>query len=354
MDSHTFNYQEAFGSFLRHTKQKKILANVFHNFLNALGKETLLGRKDGQVNKALTVLDLGCGEGDIIINFIQNTLPTEEDFADKISLTSDFPLPLSFVINYFGVDLDTTYIEAVRRSLSTDVRVSDMEIVSANVFQKDFLKTFTSPPRAIKIIIGSHLLYSAKGESNIHAFVENITKALDMNGLALLIHETQNSDIITIGRQFGYPDIYNCTEYVTKSCFSLQPQVDLITIPVPSQLHFQSMSGTLWQHMKDIFRHSPLENIPSFKENKRLLEFIVKRNLHSLADEGLLAHYVEVVQDTINRNGGFLTIRSELQILLSPEHTPDFKTAAKHAAQYTMAHLDTTQEQTIVYEVRGK
>lgn len=317
------SYNERFAAFLKHTNQKAITAHILESLLLQLKDKTAILSED-----ALSVLDVGCGEGTLAKQVVQ---------ALRKAYDGN--------IHYTGLDYNTSFVEKFEAALSVFPSV----IVTAK--QADAFSAEPFDIASANIALASHMIYHSylpgdaeTSHDKAQCFVTNIIGALKRDSVALMIHEAGNSDMRKLGTTYGSPLMPDAP--ATIGAIGKKEGVTLMTIPFDAELRFPTLKDKYWNLLKSSANHRLAKQISETNTALLLLGFVVQRDLAALEAEGKLGDFVEDVRSILEANGNnCLIVRSQIQVLLSQEKSLGFDNTVKECCERVTAGIPAIQKQ---------
>lgn len=261
-----------FLAFLKHTDQKSITAKkigeIFDGYvLNHTG------------NKPLSILDIGCGEGEFL--YLVTTV------AKRLSL--------SLLV---GMDVSEVFLRRAWQRFADGKYVK--QFIQADCFNFDF-----STLRKFNIALLSHVLYYCK---DIKALLSTVLSALSDDGIMVLTHETKMSTPRQIREKFGADVLTDIPENVNAVCAELG--VNVTEVDLVSHITFD---GDLARLLVGLKTFSDVSSKLS-KDDILLLEFMAQASLQSMESRGDLEFYLKDVQKICHDNQGRVPVISSIQI----------------------------------------
>lgn len=261
-----------FSTFLKYTNQKKVTAEALKSIL--VEYQSLPNTGDN-----IRFLDIGCGEGELSKHVI-NT------FTDKK------------ITHFTAIDKDETFLEQTQQDLDAEI---DIKMIKADCF--DFNYALLTK---YELILASNILYYCK---DISAFIISSFKALEDNGVYILIHESGSSTPKTLRKKYK-ANISGDIPATIKN-YTDENKITIRDNEVSSYISFNSDLSRL---LNGISTANELKtNIHS--DDYLLLEFIAQTSMEILEHKGYLVNYLEDIELISAQHNNRIPITSSIQIL---------------------------------------
>ena len=223
------SYSERFLTFLGHTNQKIITSRLIEILLSALNAYTGLLDKN-----IVSMLDFGCGEGTLAKQLIRLLRQLHRKG-----------------IHYTGLDHQHGFVIAIKESLSSlEDPLLKVDAYQANLFSNQPLHA-----SRVDIVVASHMLYYCYDPNDLdishhkaRAFMKTVFDSLLHNSIAIMIHESCESDVRELGTRFGSMIMPDPPGIIDDIC--QEGQVVRVAIPFQSLLRFPELSDTKWKALE--------------------------------------------------------------------------------------------------------
>jgi SAM-dependent methyltransferase len=318
------SYDDRFESFLNYTNQKILTGILLENFFANLKSQEVIFAGDDPVK----LLDIGCGEG---------TNATE--MAQAIKKTHVCK------IDYQGLDYNANFIA------STKMRLNRQDIFSSVIANTaDAFSGKTLADNKVDLAIASHVVYHAydpenKGQENakVQNFLQGVHSSIAKNGIAILIHESSESDPNKLRDGFDSRLMPNTDMKISQAAETLG--LCIRNLAFDTKLNFPALSEDEWAQLKNPSSYKTATFKEGFKQVLNLVGFVVQRDLNDLCKSGQLADFIDGVKSQIDKNGGFLIIKCNMQVLLSNDRDKDVEAKVVSALAATKDQLPNIEQE---------
>lgn len=222
-----------------------------------------------------------------------------------------------------------------------------------------------------QLFLGSHFLYFAKHRhdaesdpqvkdtkinNDIHTFMCSVMNSLDKNGMAILYHDGEGSDIYGkdgIGGQFGN-SMTDAPQRI--AAIASQMGLNLVSVKVPSRQFFPPLDEQTIESFKDLKNWD--KYTPGSKEAMWLKKFLFALDelaifaadgqvislggANALEARGTLAKAVQATKDMLDKNGGYMPMLAQMQIIYENR---ELSTVIETAARAVEAQMPDIQQE---------
>ncbi|MBL0319349.1 MAG: class I SAM-dependent methyltransferase [Alphaproteobacteria bacterium] len=273
-----------FKRFVPRTNQKAKTGRFFRKFIRNLA----IGDSPWTPS---TMLDIGCGEGTlakhILESFQRNSLALEGR-------------------TYAAIDIVDKNVSKVSQDLGTFP--INLDVRQGNAFEYD-LANFGKQD----LIIASHVFYWA---NDIESIMGNVCNLLSDNGLAIIIHDSPESDQNQFRINFRATVNPHTTSTVERILNS--KGMTHFNYIIESELIFPNNTIELKENLlKTVNGEIDINDHADLKYLKYLVEFVVQRPLEELAEEGIAQEYLGQLCSLLQEQNNRLILRSSVQVVAS-------------------------------------
>ena len=319
-------------------EEKIITAKTLKAFSEALKREKILFG----TNQPIKIFEPGIGDGSSTKRFLSAIQGVHE---------------AGYVV--YGIDPSNTALDTAKNNLTQafeNVRVQLSQGDAYQAMQDDMLSGIGAD-----VVFGSHFMYFVKHTHNgkpdadslidrdIAQFVQNMAAVTNENGIMLLYHDGQHSEIYGpegIGGIHG-DSMTDAPERLAR--IAQKNGLSVVECGIPARLYFPVLSDKEIEMICDIDRW---KDIP---ENSAQAEWAMKflfaldlfpisqggdkdRNsggARFLADHNKLQKTVETVRDFLQKtDGNYLTMQAQMQVLVkNQDMVPQIETALQHVQE---------------------
>ena len=319
-------YEERFGTFLKNTNQKILTGRIFRQLLETLHISTNMMQAN-----PFTMVDVGCGEGTLSRELLKILRPICQQ-----------------QIKCVGLDRNRLLLDKFKKSLFGFAKV-----VSSTIQDDAF--GFHPFGGSWHLVVASHVIYHAhdsndpfRSASRAERFITNVVNSLETNAIAIMVHESKHSDMRELGTRYGSPLMSDAPEVIQSTCRKYN--ITMQSIPFEAELRFPNLTKRQWGMFEQPKLISIAKQIPELNEALRLLGFTVQRPMNEM-DNQELQGLTRDIQERLDENSA-LCVRSDMQVLISPERGPWFEKAVQEACDKVRAVVPELQRETSL--VAGK
>ena len=283
-------------------------------------------------NEPIKWLEPGIGDGSSTKKFLQ-----------AVGVTHS----AGFIV--YGSDIQEESVKLAKQNLSKveGIRVELAEVLVTDAFSGELLAS-----EQCDFGLCSHFIYHLKNmldgstltekqiTEKLESFVKGLMNSILPDGLVLLFHEGPKSEMFgNIGRKYG-SSMHDATERIARAAAANGKE--LVAIPLESKLYFPPLSNEtlrLFEKVENWKRFLPDSAAASWlKKFLFALHEVEKKdprgNLVSpggalaLEQRGTLPNAIRYTRELLDRHGGYIIIRSEMQgVLNNPQLRPKLEAA---------------------------
>jgi SAM-dependent methyltransferase len=316
--------------FTGHTEEKKMTNRVLAELVSRLGvyaPEVL--RNEAKPSLPLLVLDIGCGTG-VVTKSLADSIHKTLDDHDKRNQ--------SLHAEVLAVDVFNDHVGLTRGRFH---RMDDIETK-----QQDFAETHApasvlgSDKKKAAIALASHVAYYPEEKGKLSQFVNNVLSSLQMNGIAIFIHDSKESDVNPLKDKYGLVQEYLTTEKLAKHLHTAG--VSTQTLKFNAALHFPRISDDEWERLAQAENYSATMN--PYGDNEKLLtaralaEFVIHRRLEDM-EMPQRKEYLSDLKTMLEQKNYDLNYCNEVQVCLPPGHARTMPKKLAHAMRETVKNL---------------
>ena len=274
---------EWFETFLNHSNEKHntgiFISKLFQNYIDS-NKE----------NQSQNILDLGCGNG-LLSQHICKIFS-----KNKID------------IKYYGIEKNSKFVAI------TSNRLKEIQ-TPHDILEGDcFGEALSSFNKDIDVLFVSHSAYYLNNNLLLNNFIKTSFDKIKKNGIAVLIHESSDSDFNLLGGKYKGSNFIDTANQLTKAIkhYSFEhKKIELDILSLDSEVYFPENMPELWN---EINKNSCQENYISDKNNfhiaKYLLEFIAETPLEVIASYEELHEYLSRVKNSLETQSNQLKTKN--------------------------------------------
>lgn len=322
-----FDYNECFfgtGGFLSSdsNEEKHMMSFYMQVLAQALSEKNVVFGG----NESIKWLEPGIGDGSSTKKFLQAVGQAHKS---------------GFVV--YGSDIQEESVNLAKRNLSgiRGLNVQLKEVLIRDAFSGEKLAN-----EQCDFALCSHFIYHVKNsldgkeandtdmKAQVNSLVKGITDSVAKNGIVLMFHEGHKSDMFgNIGKFFG-SSMYEATQIIENA--AQVNKKEIVSMPLESKLHFPTLRNNTIELFKNVDNWKSFT--PDSPEASWLKKFLFalheveKRDAEgkitslggarTLEQKGILADAINHTKTLLDKNGGYIVIRSEMQAILN---NPDLK-----------------------------
>lgn len=223
----------------------------------------------------------------------------------------------------YALDMLPEHVKLTHNALQTVSRKFESHqsnVIAANVgHNSEPLHLDVGAHDGFDIILASHVAYYPDEQNNLSAFTNQILRSLSNHGLAIFVHDSNNSDIVPLKEQYGEL-VESETPKNIQAEFSHRGQKTM-SFQFASTMSFPKISDEDWERLKQAenysLDHNPYPN-QELLSARALAEFIVHKPLEDM-EEGKRSDYIDELKRLVEDKNYELQYNNTVQVAVSPK-----------------------------------